>query len=52
MYGKYTNGYMDLIYAKLEIYLKWYPRHVFKLGGDDGILEQQVLNPRKLTAGS
>lgn len=52
MYGRYTNWYMDLMYGKLAIYWKWYPRHVYKLGGDDGILEQQVLNPRKLTAGS
>lgn len=52
MYGKYTNGYMDLMYGKLAIYWKCNPRHVFKLGGDDGILEQQVLNARKLTAGS
>lgn len=51
MYGRYTNWYMDLMYGKLAIYWKWYPRHVYKLGGDDGILEQQVLNPRKLTAG-
>ena len=50
MYGKYTNWYMDLMYGKLEIYWKWYPGHVFKLGGDEGILEQQVLNPRELTA--